>query len=263
MLQSIASMGEGRSGGARRNDPDLGALPAKAACQWTQRAGKPYIACDPGPPSLSPPVNRTRQPAPPPDVQPPPLAETPPQPPVAGTPAPPLAPAAPLGPSITPERGAALPRSHSQPPPTLNPGAPGLLSPRGGAPACRALSEIPRMASALTPPLSRREREARSAGEGEGQAACGRFSGGAMNSGPTGCGTHSAMMRSISAIADVIEMPAHDAVDRIELRRLARAPQRHAHAGAIEQPAQREVNHPLAEALLSEAVKSSAPPPGT
>ena len=113
----------------------LGALPAKAACQWTQRAGKPYIACDPGPPSLSPPVNRTRQPAPPPDVQPPPLAETPPQPPVAGTPAPPLAPAAPLGRSITPERGAALPRSHSQPPPTLNPGAPGLLSPRGGAPA--------------------------------------------------------------------------------------------------------------------------------
>ena len=112
----------------------LGALPADAACEWTQRAGKPYIACDPGPASLSPPNNPARPPTHVPEVPLPPLAETPPPPPVAGTPAPPLAPAPPLGPPIAPEQ-AALPQYHSQPPPTLNPGAPGLLAPPGGVPA--------------------------------------------------------------------------------------------------------------------------------
>ena len=115
----------------------LGALPASAACEWTQRAGKPYIACDPGPASLSPPNKPARPPAHVPQVPLPPLAETPPQPPVAGTPAPPLAPATPLGPSFAPERGVPSPRSHSQPPPTLNPGSPGLLAPPG-APVLRS-----------------------------------------------------------------------------------------------------------------------------
>ncbi len=113
----------------------LGALPADAACEWTQRAGAPYIACDPGPASLSPPNKPARQPGHVPEVPLPPLAETPPQPPVAGTPAPPSAPAPPLGPSVGPEPLSRSPLRPSPPPPTLNPGSPGLLSPPGHAPA--------------------------------------------------------------------------------------------------------------------------------
>jgi hypothetical protein len=113
----------------------LGALPADAACEWTQRAGQPYIACDPGPVSLRPPQNPVRQPAPAPDIQPAPLAETPPQPPVAGTPAPPLAPASPLEPSVAPEPPLAPPPFRPQPSPTLNRRSPGLLAPPGGVPA--------------------------------------------------------------------------------------------------------------------------------
>lgn len=113
----------------------LGTMSADAACRWTQRAGAPYIACDPGPAALNPPNKPAWQPSPAPDVQPAPLAEAPLQPPIAGTPAPPLAPAPPLGLSIGPESLSRSPLRPSPPPPTLNPGAPGLLAPRGGPPA--------------------------------------------------------------------------------------------------------------------------------
>lgn len=113
----------------------VGAWHAGAACEWTQRAGVPYIDCHPGPATLSPRATPSWQPSPAPDVPPPPLADAPLQPPIAGTPAPPLAPAAPLGPSITTEP-APMPRYRPPPPPpTLNPSSPGLLSPPGHAPA--------------------------------------------------------------------------------------------------------------------------------
>ena len=64
----------------------------QAACQWTHRAGTPYIACDTAPVGLRPP-EPIREPVPAPDVPPSPLPEAPPQPPIAGTPAAPLGPA--------------------------------------------------------------------------------------------------------------------------------------------------------------------------
>ena len=70
----------------------IGAAGADAACQWTHRAGMPYIACDAAPAGLQPPEAAVRETAPAPDVLPPPLPETPPQPPIAGTPAAPLGP---------------------------------------------------------------------------------------------------------------------------------------------------------------------------
>ena len=70
----------------------IGAAGADAACQWTHRAGMPYIACDAAPVGLHPPEATVREAPPAPDVLPPPLPETPPQPPIAGTPAAPLGP---------------------------------------------------------------------------------------------------------------------------------------------------------------------------
>jgi hypothetical protein len=102
----------------------------EAACQWTHRAGMPYIACDAAPVGLRPPEAVIREPVPAPDVPPAPLPETPAQPPIAGTPAAPLGPGSgwPDGnsPSSALERpGASAPSLNLHPPA-------GLLNPPGG-----------------------------------------------------------------------------------------------------------------------------------
>jgi hypothetical protein len=103
----------------------------EAACQWTHRAGMPYIACDAAPVGLRPPEAVIREPVPAPDVPPAPLPETPPQPPTAGTPAAPLGPESgwPDGnspPSALERPGASAPSLNLHPPA-------GLLNPPGGS----------------------------------------------------------------------------------------------------------------------------------
>ena len=102
----------------------------QAACQWTHRAGMPYIACDTAPVGLRPPEAAVREPAPPPDVQPAPLPPTPPQPPIAGTPAPPLGPA-PGWPEPNSATPPALVRPKAPPPSLDLPPPRGLLHPPG------------------------------------------------------------------------------------------------------------------------------------
>jgi hypothetical protein len=101
----------------------------EVACQWTHRAGMPYIACDAGPVSLRPPEPVNREAAAPPDVLPPPLPKTPPQPPIAGTPAAPLGLPARPDPNSTSWSAPARPKVSA---PSLNQRPPpGLLNPPG------------------------------------------------------------------------------------------------------------------------------------
>ena len=110
----------------------MGAASVEAACQWTHRAGMPYIACDAAPVGLRPPEAVIREPVPAPDVPPAPLPETPPQPPIAGTPAAPLGPASGRpDPNSTPSPALARPKV-SAPSLNLRP-PPGLLEPPGGS----------------------------------------------------------------------------------------------------------------------------------
>jgi hypothetical protein len=105
----------------------------EAACQWTHRAGMPYIACDAAPVGLRPPEAVIREPVPPPDVPHAPLPETPPQPPIAGTPAVPLGPASGWpDENSTPSSALAKPKV-SAPSLNLRP-TPRLLNPPGGSP---------------------------------------------------------------------------------------------------------------------------------
>jgi hypothetical protein len=102
----------------------------EVACQWTHRAGMPYIACDAGPVSLRPPEPVNREAAVSPDVLPPPLPETPPQPPIAGTPAAPLG-LAPARPDPNSTSWSALARPKVSAPSLNRRPPPGLLNPPG------------------------------------------------------------------------------------------------------------------------------------
>jgi hypothetical protein len=105
----------------------------EAACQWTHRAGMPYIACDAAPAGLRPPEAVIREPVPAPDVLPPPLPETPPQPPIAGTPAAPLGPAS-GWPDENSTSSSALARPRASVPSLNLRPRPGLLNPPGDGP---------------------------------------------------------------------------------------------------------------------------------
>ena len=106
----------------------LAAASVEAACQWTHRAGMPYIACDAAPVRLRPPQAVIREAVPAPELRPAPLPETPPQPPIAGTPPGPASgrPAVNSAPSALAPKVAA-PGLNLRPPP-------GLLDPPGGSP---------------------------------------------------------------------------------------------------------------------------------
>jgi hypothetical protein len=114
----------------------------EAACQWTHRAGMPYIACDAAPVGLRPPEAVIREPVRAPDVPPAPLPETPPQPPIAGTPAAPLGPASGWpDPNSTPS-APARPRA-SAPSLNLRP-SPGLLNPPDDGPGAGSAPSLTR-----------------------------------------------------------------------------------------------------------------------
>lgn len=110
----------------------LAAAGVEAACQWTHRAGLPYIACDAAPMRLGPPEVVVRETVPPPRVPPAPLPETPPQPPIAGTPSAPPG-AASEWPDLNSAPSSALARPKMAAPGLNLRPPPGLLDPPGGS----------------------------------------------------------------------------------------------------------------------------------
>ena len=110
----------------------LAAAGAEAACQWTHRAGMPYIACDAGPKRLRPPEALSRETVPAPDVRPAPLPETPPQPPIAGTPSAPPG-AASEWPDLNSAPWSAIARPEMAAPGLNRRPPPGLVDPPGGS----------------------------------------------------------------------------------------------------------------------------------